>query len=322
MAEILKTTIPNLTVMPRAIGSTDLFIVNIPTGLGAGTYKVTGEVLLAWAQSGLIATSSIVDNLTSTSATVPLSAGKGKTLKDLIDALTITVGTKLDASAYVQHFKGKYTTLGGLQSAFPTAADGDYAIVDAGGGAAARNYIWDAQAGWVDSGAVAVGTTSDEITEGSTNKYFTDTRVRAVLLTGLSLATNAVITASDTVLSALGKLQKQISDLILARRYSFSKYTSSTHTLTLAEVIPEGSVIVQMNNAGANTVYCPTPTSLGVTIGDSCIVQQFGAGTTTLAAVPSGGGSGATFKGDLVFAGTNKCKSVIADSSTSWLVVG
>ena len=36
--------------------------------------------------------------------------------------------------------------------------------------------------------------------------------VRGIALAGLSTATNAVITASDTVLGALGKLQKQISD--------------------------------------------------------------------------------------------------------------
>lgn len=38
--------------------------------------------------------------------------------------------------------------------------------------------------------------------------------VRAVVLTGLSTATNAVITSSDSILSALGKLQKQITDLV------------------------------------------------------------------------------------------------------------
>lgn len=41
--------------------------------------------------------------------------------------------------------------------------------------------------------------------------FFTD--VRAATLTGLSLATNAAITASDTALSAFGKLQKQVTDL-------------------------------------------------------------------------------------------------------------
>lgn len=38
------------------------------------------------------------------------------------------------------------------------------------------------------------------------------TDVRAIALTGLSLATNAAITASDTILSAFGKLQKQTTD--------------------------------------------------------------------------------------------------------------
>lgn len=51
------------------------------------------------------------------------------------------------------------------------------------------------------------------MTEGSTNLYFTTARVLGTLLAGLSTATNAVITASDSVLSSLGKLQKQITDL-------------------------------------------------------------------------------------------------------------
>lgn len=53
---------------------------------------------------------------------------------------------------------------------------------------------------------------TDAVPEGVTNLYHTAARVRDVLLTGLSTATNAVITAADSVLSALGKLQKQISD--------------------------------------------------------------------------------------------------------------
>jgi len=46
------------------------------------------------------------------------------------------------------------------------------------------------------TGAVVLTTT--DISEG-TNEYFTAARVRAVVLTGLSLATNAVISATDTV---------------------------------------------------------------------------------------------------------------------------
>ena len=319
---ITETTSPlELAAVRTPLQGTDIVFITI----GEITYRGTLANVLAFIAtdlSGYVTTASIVDVLTSTSAVVPLSAGKGKTLKDLIDTLTITVGTKLDAAAYIQHSKGKYTTLIALQTAHPTAIDGDYAIVDAGTGSSARHYIWDAQDGWVDSGDVVVGTTTDEITEGSTNQYFTVARVRAAVLTGLSLVTNAAITASDTVLSAFGKLQKQITDMIAARRYTFNKYSTSTHTLLLAELTPEGSVFVQMDYASANTVYCPTPTSLGVTVGDSCYAQQVGAGTTSLAAVPSGGGSGATFTGDLVFVEPNKVKCIIADSPTSWLIVG
>lgn len=53
-------------------------------------------------------------------------------------------------------------------------------------------------------------TNADGLPEGTTNKYFTDARVRSVALTGLSIpGTPAAIAAADTVLAALGKLQSQ-----------------------------------------------------------------------------------------------------------------
>lgn len=59
--------------------------------------------------------------------------------------------------------------------------------------------------------------------------------VRAVLLTGLSTATNAVITAADSVLSALGKLQKQISDN-LTTLTNHTSNTSNPHSTTASQV--------------------------------------------------------------------------------------
>lgn len=53
---------------------------------------------------------------------------------------------------------------------------------------------------------------SDQVTEGSTNLYHTAARVRATVLTGLSTAAGTVVTATHTVLEALGFLQKQVSD--------------------------------------------------------------------------------------------------------------
>jgi Protein of unknown function (DUF2793) len=56
-----------------------------------------------------------------------------------------------------------------------------------------------------------VNLTTANISE-SGNLYFTAARSLAVFLAGLSTSINAVITSSDTILSAIGKLQKQISD--------------------------------------------------------------------------------------------------------------
>jgi hypothetical protein len=81
--------------------------------------------------------------------------------------------------------------------------------------------------------AFTAKSTSD-LTEG-TNQYFTAARVRAVVLTGLSLVTNAVISATDTVLSAFGKLQAQIT-ANLSTLTSHTSNTSNPHATTKAQV--------------------------------------------------------------------------------------
>ena len=73
-----------------------------------------------------------------------------------------------------------------------------------------------------------------DLSEG-TNEYFTAARVRVVVLTGLSLATNAVISATDTVLSAFGKLQAQIT-ANLSTLTSHTSNTSNPHSVTKAQV--------------------------------------------------------------------------------------
>lgn len=56
-------------------------------------------------------------------------------------------------------------------------------------------------------GVVVLNTDNIQESGSPTNKWYTDTRVRAALLTGLNTSGGAVITASDSVLSALGKLE-------------------------------------------------------------------------------------------------------------------
>jgi hypothetical protein len=55
---------------------------------------------------------------------------------------------------------------------------------------------------------------TDVVPEGSTNLYFTASRVRAAILSGLSVATNAAVEAADSVLAGIGKLQAQVTALI------------------------------------------------------------------------------------------------------------
>jgi len=58
---------------------------------------------------------------------------------------------------------------------------------------------------------------TDALPEGKSNLYFTMERVRTTVLNGLSLASNAVISATDTVITAMGKLQQQISELVVRK---------------------------------------------------------------------------------------------------------
>lgn len=65
----------------------------------------------------------------------------------------------------------------------------------------------------------AVSLTTSDIAEG-TNLYYTDTRVRACVLTGFS-ATNSAIVATDTILQAFNKAQGQINQRITQGGNSF-----------------------------------------------------------------------------------------------------
>lgn len=177
-------------------GKTNLIIVDDPTVLVRsvnGIEPVDGDVTVAKSDIGL----GNVDN--TSDANKPIST-----------ATQTALNLKLDASAYNDRYKGTYPSLAALQAAHPTSSTGDYAIVDPGAGTAALSYIWDVQDGWV-RGSDTAPTTTDALVEGSSNLYFTAARVRDADLTGLSTATNAAITATDSVLSAFGKLQAQVS---------------------------------------------------------------------------------------------------------------
>lgn len=52
---------------------------------------------------------------------------------------------------------------------------------------------------------------SDGLSEGATNKYFTDARVRAVVISGLVSTDASAISATDAIVVAFGKLQAQVT---------------------------------------------------------------------------------------------------------------
>lgn len=60
---------------------------------------------------------------------------------------------------------------------------------------------------------VASPGSTDAVAEGTTNLYFTVARVLTTLLTGIGLSSATAVTATDTILGAIGKLQAQITGL-------------------------------------------------------------------------------------------------------------
>jgi len=205
----------------------------------------------------------IVDNLLSTAANKPLSAHQGRVLKELLDALTTSLGSKVDIVNGKQLSTEDFTTaekgklaqqsgvntgdqdLSGLQAKSEKNQANGYAGLDGVGkipatllpsyvddvlefasfvalpatGESGKIYITsndNKQYRWSGSAYVNIATspgTTDAVTEGATNLYFTEGRVRNTLLTGISFLVNQAITATDSVLGALGKLQAQITAL-------------------------------------------------------------------------------------------------------------
>lgn len=82
------------------------------------------------------------------------------------------------------------------------------------GRAPSQNAVFDALA--LKEDAIAAGTTAQYLRGNKTWSDFA-TDVRAVVLTGISFATGTAVVAGDTVLAAIGKLQKQITDLIATK---------------------------------------------------------------------------------------------------------
>ena len=141
---------------------------------------------------------------------------------------------------------------------------------------------------WQSGGSVLADT--DGLTEGASNLYFTAARVRSTVLTGLSLASAAVVSATDTVLGAIGQLQAQITALLTAVD---NAQTGTTYTLVLTDQNKE----IGLSHATGCALTIPTNASVAFPVGTRIPVWNDSAGTHTIV-----GASGVTLNG--IAAGT------------------
>jgi len=231
-----------------------------------------------------------------------------------------------------------------------TARSGDVlTIVRAQEGSAAASYAsGDNIALRLTAGAMS----TDSISEGATNKYFSAARVLSVVLTGLNIATNQAVTAADTVLQAIGYLQKQISDAVtsLAGKQSTLVSGTSIKTVNSNSLLGSGDVAVGyanipqnsqsaaytlvLNDANkhilhptsdntARTFTIPANSSVAFPIGTALtFVNQASAGVVTIAItsdVMRIAGAGTTGSRTLA---ANGLATALKITSTEWIISG
>lgn len=97
---------------------------------------------------------------------------------------------------------------------------------------------------------------TDQVAEGTTNLYHTAARVRAAALTGLDASLNAAVVATDSVLTGIGKLQKQVSDAVVVLAGKFDKTGGKlTGALNSADIVTiASSAKPAIGAAAANTI--------------------------------------------------------------------
>lgn len=164
---------------------------------------------------------------------------------------------KLDKSEYNDRYKGKYTSLSALESAYPTATAGDYAQVDEGAGFDIINYNWDDEEGWVEGGSGSSATNTDMLPEGSVNFYFTSARVLSTVLSGISFVAGGAIVSTDTFLQAFGKIQTQINDALVSIGLKQDLLVSGTNIKTVNDqsILGSGNIPIQLMSSGGIEGY-------------------------------------------------------------------
>jgi hypothetical protein len=125
--------------------------------------------------------------------------------------------------------------------------------------------------------------TTDAVTEGSSNLYFTTNRVRQVLLAGLSTAVGGVIAATDNIMQALGKLQNQITGLNKA-----SVGLDRVDNTSDSEKPLSGPQLSILNESGSeNLIYNSAFRKNANGLADGFLLEASSGGTGVASIVPS-----------------------------------
>lgn len=114
--------------------------------------------------------------------------------------------------------------------------------------------------------------TTNNVPEGG-NYYYTEARVRAAALTGLSLATNSPILASDSLLTGIGKAQAQISSKAAA---GVNNDITALNGLTTAIPVSKGGTGANSQSGARDNLGLGT-----VAIESTVPVTKGGTGATT-----------------------------------------
>jgi hypothetical protein len=212
-----------------------------------------------------------------------LTAGN-KTKKATIAQLVTLVESEVGSTVFL----GVYADLSALETAHPTADEGQYAQVDAGSGSDVVTYYWDADEGWVQGGSITAplflgwfsslgglegtypvaepgqyaqvnaGVGSPAVT------YFWDyddgwvaggsTFDPTTSLIGDITATNTAIADNDTVTVAFGKAQGQIDERVIKQDFTSLTpggtvtWACASRQLPLAKLTTTGSFTLDMTS--------------------------------------------------------------------------
>lgn len=135
---------------------------------------------------------------------------------------------------------------------------------------------------WIDVTSAVTSLDTDDVAEGS-RLYFTEPRVRSTVLTGLNTGTSGTIAGTDSVLSAFGKLQYQVTDL-----KSYGQWTKNVNDISYSAGNVEIETKLRLKDGATNYVELKAPATVtstytltfpATTGGANQVLQTNGSGT-------------------------------------------